>query len=302
MSEDKKSFLVYNDIKPILDKLPDEQVGALFRAMVNYSTDRIEPKFDDLALDLTFIPIKQQMDRNIVKWDGIKEKRSEAGRKGGLRSAELRREANEANATFASSASEANEANQAVKVKATGTVTGTGKVKEKGEGKVSADRADGLLSLSEKIISYLNEKTGAKYPTDSRTASSKIYALADEGYTEADMRMVIDKKCADWLYDDKMREQLRPSTLFGVKFEEYLNAPVSLKMEKEQKRADAQSDLKRQLREKNDALAAIRDSIESMKDEDGRIRENIQEYRLLKEQAAILEDTITQIEKRLHIN
>lgn len=301
MSEDKKSFLVYNDIKPILDKLPDEQVGALFRAMVNYSTDRIEPKFDDLALDLTFIPIKQQMDRNIVKWDGIKEKRSEAGRKGGLRSAELRREANEANATFASSATEANEANQAVKVKVTGTVTGTGKVKEKGEGKVSADRADGPPSLSERIISYLNEKTGSQYrPT---TATAKIQGLLDQGYTEADMRMVIDKKCADWLDDDNMREHLRPSTLFRVdKFEEYLNAPVSLKMEKKQKRADTQNDLKRQLREKNDALTAIRDSIESMKDEDGRIRENIQEYRLLKEQAAILEDTITQIEKRLHIN
>lgn len=302
MNEEKKSFLVYHDIKPILDKLPDEKVGTLFRAMVNYSVERVEPRFDDFALEIAFIPIRQQLDRNMEKWDEIKEKRAEAGRKGGLKSAELRREAsqaNEANATFASSASEANEANeanQAVKVK------GKVSVKGKGEGKVSADRADAPLSLSEKIISYLNEKTGAKYPTDSKTASSKIYALADEGYTESDMRMVIDKKCADWLYDDKMREQLRPSTLFGDKFEEYLNAPVSLKMEKEQKRTDAKASLEKQLAEKTEALAAISDSIESMKDEDGRVRNNITEYRALKEQAAILEDTIGQIKSRLHIN
>lgn len=301
MNEEKKSFLVYHDIKPILDKLPDEKVGTLFRAMVNYSVERAEPRFDDFALEIAFIPIQQQLDRNMEKWDEIKEKRAEAGRKGGLKSAELRREAsqaNEANATFASSASEANEANeanQAVKVK------GKVNVKGKGEGNVSADRADDPLSLSERIISYLNEKTGSQYrPT---TATAKIQGLLDQGYTEADMRMVIDKKCADWLDDDNMREHLRPSTLFRAdKFEEYLNAPVSLKLEKKQKQTSSKAKLEKQLQEKTEALAVIRDSIESMKDEDGRVRENITEYRALKEQAAILEDTIGQIENRLRIN
>ena len=115
--------------------------------------------------------------------------------------------------------------------------------------------------------------------------------------------MVIDRKCADWLDDDKMREHLRPSTLFRVdKFEEYLNAPVSLKMEKEQKRTDTKASLEKQLEEKTEALAVISDSIESMKDQDGRVRNNITEYRALKEQAAILEDTIGQIKNRLRIN
>ena len=36
---------------------------------------------------------------------------------------------------------------------------------------------------------------------------------------------VIDKKCAEWLHDPKMRAYLRPETLFGAKFEGYLNAP-----------------------------------------------------------------------------
>lgn len=122
MTEDKKSFLVYHDIAPILKKLSDEQAGKLFKAMVEYSTERIDPDFDDLALELTFIPIAQQIDRNIEKWEDIREKRVESGRKGGLKSAETRRQANqanqanEANATFATFASEANEANQAVKV------------------------------------------------------------------------------------------------------------------------------------------------------------------------------------------
>ena len=295
MSEDKKSFLIYHDIKPVLDKLTDAQAGKLFKALVDYSIEQTPPKFNDLALELVFIPLQQQLDRNIIKWDEIKEKRTEAGRKGGLRSAEVRREANQANATFASNASEANEANQAVKVKVKGEV----KVKAKGEGMVPTDGAGDALSLPEKIITYLNEKAGTNYPAISKSAVSKIYALEEEGYTEADMKMVIDKKCADWLNDDNMREHLRPSTLFGDKFEEYLNAPVSLKLEKAQKKADVKADLERQLRSKSEALGAIRESIEDLKDDEGRVRKNIEEYRLLKDQAAILEDAIGQIEKKL---
>jgi hypothetical protein len=37
---------------------------------------------------------------------------------------------------------------------------------------------------------------------------------------------VIDKRCAAWKGDPKMEEYLRPSTLFGPKFESYLNAPA----------------------------------------------------------------------------
>ena len=125
MADDKKSFVVYHDIKAILDKLSDEQVGKLFRAMVNQSMGEIVPEFDDLVLDIAFTPIRQQMDRDAEKWDGIKEKRAEAGRKGGLKTAERRAKANQANATFASEANPSKTANQAVTVNGTVTVTDT---------------------------------------------------------------------------------------------------------------------------------------------------------------------------------
>lgn len=121
MRDDKKSFVVYHDIKAILDKLSDDQVGKLFRAMVSQSMGETVPEFDDLVLDIAFTPIRQQMSRDAEKWDDIKEKRAEAGRIGGLRSAEKRAQANQANATSASFATQANpskEANQAVNVNA----------------------------------------------------------------------------------------------------------------------------------------------------------------------------------------
>jgi len=45
----------------------------------------------------------------------------------------------------------------------------------------------------------------------------------NDGFTLEDFKTVIDKKCADWLNDAKMCKFLRPETLFGPKFEGYLN-------------------------------------------------------------------------------
>lgn len=296
MAEDKKSFLVYHDIKPILDKLSNEQVGILFRAMVDYSTERTEPDFGDLALELTFIPIKQQLDRNLEKWDEIKEKRTEAGRKGGLKSAEIRREANqanEANATFASSASEANEANEAkptVKVKAKATV------KVKGEGTVSDPGSDGPLSLSSFAIEYLNQKTGSDYPNNDRTVD-KITRLYDLGYRKKDIQTVIDRKYAEWWSDENMRDYLRPSTLFGDKFEEYLHAPISLKLERENKQVSAQANALKKYEQKLEAIDALKEALEETNPKD-----NLTEWRTLKEQLAIAEDAAEKMRRNLEVS
>ena len=106
MNEEKNSFVVFTDIKEILDELDDKQVAALFRGMVDYQETGKVPNFRG-ALKYIFIPIRQQMDRNNEKWSKTKTVRSEAGRKGGLKAAENRASkskqnvANEANATFA---------------------------------------------------------------------------------------------------------------------------------------------------------------------------------------------------------
>lgn len=126
MANEKGSFVVYTDIKEIIDDLDDKQVADLFRAMLDYQVTGKVPKLTG-SLKYIFIPIRQQMDRDREKWDKTRASRSESGRKGGLKSAESRakqNEANQANASFGSSG-EANEANQAVTVTGTVTVNGT---------------------------------------------------------------------------------------------------------------------------------------------------------------------------------
>ena len=74
------------------------------------------------------------------------------------------------------------------------------------------------------IIRYLNEKAGTRYKTTTTKTRRIINARLKEGFTVEDFKTVIDKKCAEWLTDEKMEQYLRPETLFGTKFESYLNA------------------------------------------------------------------------------
>lgn len=74
-----------------------------------------------------------------------------------------------------------------------------------------------------KIIDYLNLKTGSSYKHTTRKTKELIKARFNEGFTANDFKIVIDKKCMEWLNDKNMSKYLRPETLFGTKFESYLN-------------------------------------------------------------------------------
>lgn len=79
----------------------------------------------------------------------------------------------------------------------------------------------------ETIIAYLNEKAGTHYRPTTASTIKHINGRLKEGFTIEDFKTVIDKKCAEWLKDEKMSEYLRPATLFNSeKFEGYLNAPA----------------------------------------------------------------------------
>lgn len=81
----------------------------------------------------------------------------------------------------------------------------------------------GVSALIIQIIAYLNEKTGKRFSPKSAVAIRHIKARLKEGYTLSDFRTVIDKKVRSWKNDARMAQYLRPETLFGTKFDGYLN-------------------------------------------------------------------------------
>ena len=69
-----------------------------------------------------------------------------------------------------------------------------------------------------KTISYLNEQIVGKFGSNQPTLDK----LIKDGYGFEDFKIVIDKKCKDWK-GTKYEQYIRPSTLFGDKFENYLH-------------------------------------------------------------------------------
>lgn len=80
-----------------------------------------------------------------------------------------------------------------------------------------------IYSLFDEIIDYLNEKTGKHYRSSTPKTKTLINARLKEGFTLEDFKQVIDNKVNEWINDKKMNQYLRPETLFGTKFEGYLN-------------------------------------------------------------------------------
>ena len=80
------------------------------------------------------------------------------------------------------------------------------------------------------IVEYLNKKANKNYKHNSDKTRRFIDARLNEGFTLEDFKKVIDNKCRSWLNDERMNQYLRPETLFGTKFEAYLNEmPISQK-------------------------------------------------------------------------
>ena len=72
------------------------------------------------------------------------------------------------------------------------------------------------------IISHLNKVSGKNYKATSTATKRLINARLKEGFTLEDFKRVHINKLG-WLKDDKMKEYYRPATLYGTKFEGYLN-------------------------------------------------------------------------------
>ena len=76
------------------------------------------------------------------------------------------------------------------------------------------------------IIDYLNQKANTHFKHDTAATKRFIKARWNEGFDLSAFKYVIDVKCAQWLTDPNMVSYLRPMTLFGTRFESYLNEPM----------------------------------------------------------------------------
>ena len=84
MAEGKKSFLLYCDLIHTVRKMPKEKAGELLLHILEYVNDN-NPEIEDLLLQLVFEPIKQQLKRDLNKWELEINKKSNSGKLGNLK-------------------------------------------------------------------------------------------------------------------------------------------------------------------------------------------------------------------------
>ena len=284
----RDSLIFYRSFMESFAELPDEERLTMYDAVIKYGLDGEDPKLSGLCAAL-FKLVKPQLDAN--------ERRYLNGLKGGRKP--------NGNQTVTKQKPNQNQSETKVKPNHNQTVTKTEpnvndndnvNVNEKGNVNNNASGSDDNIPFS--LISYLNQKTGSSYKVDS-DITSRIISLFGQGYSADDMRTVIDRKCAEWCDDKKMRSYLRPSTLFGDKFAEYLNAPESIEAE-QKKDAEAKNEqLLKSLSDKESELEQLSERIDEIRrGGEGSVKDHFDELNELKLQQAIAEQDIESLKRR----
>lgn len=81
MAKDKKSVLLYCDIIHTVKELSDEEAGKLFKHYLEYIND-LNPSAPDKLTQIVFEPIKQNLKRDLKKWEYKSERNSEIAKAG----------------------------------------------------------------------------------------------------------------------------------------------------------------------------------------------------------------------------
>lgn len=87
MANGKKSVLLYCDIIHTIEKMDNETAGLFFKHYLRYVND-LNPITDNIIVDITFESVKQNLKRDLDKWELRAENSRKNGRKGGRKKKE----------------------------------------------------------------------------------------------------------------------------------------------------------------------------------------------------------------------
>ena len=280
----RDSMIFYKSFADALKALPDKDRLELYDAIFAFGIYGEEPKLSGVN-SAVFTLVRPQIEANNRKYEN--------GSKGGRPKNQTETKP-KPNDNQSITKAKPNDNQTITKPKPNDNDNVNDNENEKGNGNYNASGSDDV-SLS--LLSYLNQKTGSSY-----TATDQIRATIEqrvsEGYTLEQMKSVIDKKFAEWSCDGKMRSYLRPSTLFGDRFEEYLNAPLPAEVEEKRKSSEHVASLKKQLREKERDHDGIEKRLADIVQSGRYLSDLHDEYEELKLKSAILEQEIDNLKRR----
>jgi uncharacterized phage protein (TIGR02220 family) len=213
---EKDNILINLDDYQAVRNFSNEDAGKLFHTICRYS---LGEEIGDLEgkIQVAFNFFKNRLDKYRKKWEKTRKARIESGKLGGL--------AKQANANFAKQ-NKQTVANLPVNVSDSVSVSvGVNDIKNSVNNiKNKASPSDAIIT----ILEDLNKRTKSKkgFSPLAECNQNLIKARMSEGFTVENFITVNEKKVKQWLHDPEMSKYLRPATLYGNKFDGYLNEVV----------------------------------------------------------------------------
>ncbi len=204
MAKDKKSFVLYSDYDELFNELSNEDAGKLIKHIFEYVNDR-NPSTDDPIIKLSFIPIKQQLKRDLKKYEDRAERSRNNGALGG----------------------------RPKKPKET-QKTQQVNLKPKKPDNVNDNVNDNKINVDWfRLLDKFNAITNKKSRVVPEKAKKQILARLKEGYTKEDIIKAIEHCFKDQFHQDNNHKHLTLEFISRPdKLERYVNTTPIIKPKK----------------------------------------------------------------------
>ena len=211
---EKENILILLGDYVAVRNFSNTDAGKLFHTICRYALGENIGDLED-KIQVAFSFFKVRLDENRKNWEKTRIERKKAGRLGGL--------AKQANANFAKQ-NEQTVANLPVNVSDSVSVSVNDIKNSVNNIKNKASPSDAVIT----ILEDLNKRTKSKkgFSPLAQSNQNLIKARMSEGFTVENFITVNEKKVKQWLHDQEMSKYLRPATLYGNKFDGYLNEVV----------------------------------------------------------------------------
>lgn len=207
-------FTIYKEYYELITLLTEREQQELLLAITKFMFEDVEPNLNDKQTKI-FNNLRRPLEKS--------KKRSKCGSitKSNDIQDENKKETKENQKEIKTKSNENQKENESKTHQDVNVIVNVNDNVDVNVNKISLEKIKG-------IIEYLNIKTNSHYKYSTDKTQTLIKARIKDGFTLDDFKIVIDKKCEEWL-GTEFEKFLRPETLFSNKFEGYLNQKITAK-------------------------------------------------------------------------
>ena len=233
-----RSFTWFEKFGEVMEALPDENQAEFALAIVRYGSLGEEPEFDSPLMAALFTAIREDVDNSLTKRASAskggrppKAEKQQAKTNGGgnaeTGSAKPKTKAKPKPETGFDVSETSAYINQSNTVQANPVQTRENQAKPNQEDAPFPEddpEANAFAEFAAGCIDAFNDETGSDYRWGGGgRLALDLRRMFDAGRTVDDARDVVRRKRDEWRGSKRMAQHIRPETLFGEKFESYLN-------------------------------------------------------------------------------